>query len=85
MRKFLFLLSIVFLLSCEKEPTFCWECITTKEWLNNIRIDKPIYFCSTTENEIKVIERIGTFRYYEEIYKDSLYCTTKCSKYLLTK
>lgn len=79
MKKLLFLFLLVFLFSCEKadlpkDEIPCYECITqqTKDIiLTNI-------YCNKTADEIKDIERKGTFSH--NLFGEWWHQTTVCTK-----
>jgi len=62
MKKILFIIGFIFLLSCQdKEPTFCYECISMTGFYGDHKFIEQGYndikkeFCDYTESEMKEV------------------------------
>jgi len=71
MKKLLYLFLLLFLFSCEKEIP-CWECITQQT--KDIILTNT--YCDKTAEEIKEIEKKGTF--YHNLFGEWWHQTTIC-------
>ena len=59
MKKLLFVLSMIALFSCEKEPTYCWQC--NKEiFAENAYSSSVSIVCDMSEDEARAYERSVT-------------------------
>ena len=55
MKKLLFVIGLVLLFSCEKQPEECWQC--NKEIFNDIGYSSSVtIICDKTEDEIREFE-----------------------------
>jgi hypothetical protein len=72
MKKLMFLILVIFLFSCEKNESICWEC----EMKQTPEIVLHFEFCNKTEEEIHHYEEINTF--YHNLYGTWFYQTTTC-------
>ena len=59
MKKLLFVIALVALFSCEKEPIYCWQCnkeiFTDRTYSSHVTMT-----CDKTESEIRDFEKSGT-------------------------
>ena len=59
MKKLLFILSLIALMSCEKPPEYCWQC-NKERFAPNAYASTVQIICDKTEDEIRDFEKQQT-------------------------